>query len=122
VRRSWNEIRIKAATFARDWAGVGYEKGHTQLFYNGLFDVSRMSGRRVTNFKASVRLLDNRHGYIYLLWKGMLLVEQKSIGRDLTKVKQQAPKCYDMLTPVEMPRYLLLCNFPKVEAKRVFNR
>jgi len=33
MRLSWNEIRTRVATFAEDWAGKGYEKGETQLFY-----------------------------------------------------------------------------------------
>ena len=34
MRLSWNEIRTRAADFAREWADAAYEKGETQSFYN----------------------------------------------------------------------------------------
>lgn len=37
MRLSWNEIRV--AAFAQEWAGEGYEKAQTQLFYRDFFDV-----------------------------------------------------------------------------------
>ncbi len=83
MRLSWNEIRARAAAFAREWAGEGYEKGQTQLFYNDFFDVFGVPVRRVAAFEEPVRNLDNTHGYIDLFWPGVLLVEQKSAGRDL---------------------------------------
>ena len=39
MRLSWNEIRARAAAFARKWADAGYEKGETQSFYNDLFRI-----------------------------------------------------------------------------------
>ena len=39
MRLSWNEIRPRAAAFARDWANAGYEKGETQSFYNDFFEI-----------------------------------------------------------------------------------
>jgi len=39
MRLSWNEIRARAAAFATEWAGEGYEKGQTQLFYRDFFEV-----------------------------------------------------------------------------------
>ena len=32
MRLSWNEIRARAAAFAREWADAAYEKGETQSF------------------------------------------------------------------------------------------
>ena len=32
MRLSWNEVRARAAGFARKWAGAAYEKGETQSF------------------------------------------------------------------------------------------
>ena len=36
MRLSWNEIRARAAEFARERADATYEKGETQSFYNEL--------------------------------------------------------------------------------------
>nr|WP_207188168.1 class I SAM-dependent DNA methyltransferase [Thiorhodovibrio winogradskyi] len=112
---SWNEIRTRAATFARDWAGQGYEKGQTQLFYRDLFDVFGVPVRRVASFEAPVRKLGDRRGYIDSFWKGVLLVEQKSLGRDLAIAKEQAFTYFPGLKDVELPRYLLLSDFQSFE-------
>ena len=39
MRLSWNEIRARAADFAREWADAAYEKGETQSFYNNFFEM-----------------------------------------------------------------------------------
>ena len=90
MRLSWNEIRARAAAFAQEWTNAGYEKGQTQLFYRDFFDIFDLPVRRVASFEEHVKLLDNKYGFIDLFWKGVLLVEQKSAGRDLSEAKDQA--------------------------------
>lgn len=115
MRLSWNEIRARAATFSQEWAGEGYEKGQTQLFYRDFFDVFGMPVRRVASFEELVRNLGEKRGYIDLFWKGVLLVEQKSIGRDLKKAKTQAYDYFPGLRDVDLPRYILLSDFQTFE-------
>ena len=45
----------------------------------------------------------------------MLLVEQKSAGRDLTAAREQAGTCFDALPERDRPRYQLLCDFQTFE-------
>ncbi len=47
MRLSWNEIRVRAKSFADAWADAAYEKGETQSFYNALFHVFGKSRRAV---------------------------------------------------------------------------
>ena len=44
---SWNEIRARAASFARDWADASYERGDTQTFYNEFFELFGVKRRKV---------------------------------------------------------------------------
>ncbi len=115
MRLSWNEIRARAARFADDWAGDGYEKGQTQLFYRDFFEVFGMSVRRVASFEEPVKLLGSKRGFIDLFWKGVLLIEQKSIGRDLVPAKRQALDYFPGLKDPELPRYILLSDFQTFE-------
>ena len=115
MRISWNEIRARAATFAQDWAGEGYEKGQTQLFYRDFFDVFGMPVRRVATFEEPVKKLGDKRGFIDLFWKGVLLVEQKSVGRDLKKAKTQALDYFPGLKNADLPRYVLLSDFQTFE-------
>jgi hypothetical protein len=111
LRLSWNEIRARAAAFAREWSDAHYEKGETQSFYNDFFEVFGVRRRKVATFEEPVRLLGDKRGFIDLFWKGVLLVEQKSAGRDLIKARQQAHNYFPGLKDHELPRYILLCDF-----------
>ena len=111
MRLSWHEIRTRASAFAKDWAGEGYEKGQTQLFYRDFFEIFGMSVRRLAAFEAPVQSLGKRRGYIDLFWKGVLLVEQKSKGRSLKRAKTQALDYFPHLKESDLPRYLLLSDF-----------
>ena len=115
MRLSWNEIRARAAAFSQEWADAGYEKGQTQLFYRDFFDIFDLPVRRVAAFEEPVKLLGDRRGFIDLFWKGVLLVEQKSAGRDLTKAKTQAFSYFPGLKDADLPRYLLLSDFQTFE-------
>ena len=115
MRLSYNEIRARAATFAQEWASAGYEKGQTQLFYRDFFDVFGVPVRRVAAFEEPVKLLGSKRGFIDLFWKGVLLVEQKSVGRDLAKAKTQALSYFPGLKDADLPRYILLSDFATFE-------
>ena len=115
MRLSWNELRPRAAEFARDWAEAAYEKGETQSFYNDFFAIFGVQRRNVARYEEHVTRLDNSSGFIDLFWPKVLLVEQKSAGRSLAAAREQALSYFDALTVSERPRYLLLCDFQNWE-------
>ena len=59
--------------------------------------------------------LGHSHGFIDLFWPGVLLVEQKSAGRDLAAAREQAAAYFDALAERDRPRYQLLCDFQTFE-------
>ena len=111
MRLSWNEIRARAAEFVRAWADATYEKGETQSFYNEFFEIYGVRRRTVARYEEHVQRLDNTSGFIDLFWPGVLLVEQKSAGRDLSAARDQAGSYFDALPERDRPRYQLLCDF-----------
>ena len=115
MRLSWNEIRARAADFAREWADAAYEKGETQSFYNEFFEIFGVRRRTVARYEEHVRRLDSTSGFIDLFWPGVLLVEQKSAGRDLAAARDQAGAYFDALPERGRPRYQLLCDFQTFE-------
>ncbi len=115
MRLSWREIRARAARFAEEWAGQGYERGQAQLFWRDFFDIFGLPVRRVASFEKQVEKLGGNRGYIDLFWPGMLLVEQKSAGRDLKRARQQALDYLDGLKDSELPRYIVLSDFQSFE-------
>lgn len=115
MRLSWNEIRSRAAQFAEEWKNAHYEKGEAHTFYNEFFEIFGVTRRRVASFEEPVKKLDGKHGFIDLFWKGVLLVEQKSAGGNLTKAKQQAFDYFPGLKESELPRHVLVSDFQSFE-------
>ena len=115
MRLSWNEIRARAAAFAREWSDAAYEKGEAQSFYNEFFELFGVRRRTVARYEEHVTRLDNSSGFIDLFWPGVLLVEQKSAGRDLEAARVQAGTYFDALPEPDRPRYQLLCDFQRFE-------
>ena len=115
MRLSWNEVRARAAAFADDWRDAAYEKGETQSFYNDFFSIFGVRRRSVARYEEHVKKLDDRSGFIDLFWPGVLLVEQKSAGRDLEKAYGQAGEYFDALPERERPRYILVSDFRTFE-------
>ena len=115
MRLSWNEVRARAADFAREWADAAYEKGETHSFYNDFFEIFGVKRRTVARYEEHVRRLDDTRGFIDLFWPGVLLVEQKSAGRGLVAAREQAGAYFDALPERDRPRYQLLCDFRTFE-------
>ena len=67
MRLSWNEVRSRAAAFAKRWADARYEKGETQSFYNVALLTSAMhmawlrhiGGRLKSDYRYSIGLVYN---------------------------------------------------------------
>ncbi len=122
MRLSWNEVRVRAAVFAKEWRDAAYEKGETQSFYNDFFKVFDVRRRSVARYEEHVAKLDNRSGYIDLFWPGVLIVEQKSAGRDLGKAYGQAGEYFDALSERDRPRYILVSDFQTFQLRDLDER
>ncbi|MCY3816626.1 MAG: N-6 DNA methylase, partial [Gammaproteobacteria bacterium] len=111
MRLSWNEVRVRAATFAEEWSNAVREISETQSFYNAFFRVFGVERRSVARYEEHVAKLDNSSGFIDLFWPGVLIVEQKSAGHDLGKAYGQAGDYFDALKERDRPRYILVSDF-----------
>ena len=110
---SWNEIKDRALKFSREWADEASEDAEAKSFWDGFFEVFGVPRRRVGTFEKKVKKLDGKDGFIDLLWKGVLLVEHKSRGKDLDRAHAQARDYFAGLTDAELPKYLLVSDFAR---------
>lgn len=112
---SWNEIKDRALKFSKDFANATRENAETQTFYNEFFNIFGISRRRIASFEEPVKKLGTNRGRIDLFWKGELLVEQKSEGKNLKKAKEQALNYFPNLKEEELPKYILVSDFQHFE-------
>jgi hypothetical protein len=108
---SWNEIKDRALSFSKEWAGTSNEEADAKPFLVEFFNVFGISRKRVSTFEHRVKKLDDKEGYIDLLWKGTILIEMKSRGKNLGKAYQQAIDYTYGLKQHELPKYILICDF-----------
>ena len=117
------EMRKAAKAFSEYWQGKGYEKGESQAFWLSLLrDVLGVEHpEQYIIFESQVKM-DNTSfidGYISAT---KVLIEQKSIDKDLSKAIRQSDG--SLLTPFQQakryiaelplskhPRYVITCNF-----------
>lgn len=118
-------MKSDAVAFSRKWANRGNENQDTQLFWIDLFQhvlglddaVSRLEFERPVATAASAH-----EGYIdVLIPSAKTLVEQKSLGIDLSKVETRQGRkvtpaqqglAYAQGMPLsQQPRYIIACNF-----------
>ena len=110
---SWNEIKTRAVTFSKEWEDETSEDAEAKSFWDGFFNVFGINRRRVATFEKPVKKGDNKQGFIDLLWKGIILVEHKSRGRDLDKAFVQAKEYFPGLKDNELPKYILVSDFDR---------
>lgn len=108
---SWNEIRERAIQFSNEWQNTTDEDAEAKPFLEAFFQVFGISRKRVSTFEHRVKKLNDSDGYIDLLWKGTILVEMKSRGKNLDRAFQQALDYTHGLKDHELPKYILVCDF-----------
>ena len=108
---SWNEIKDRALNFSKEWADTSNEEADAKPFLVEFFNVFGISSKRVSTFEHRVKKLDDKDGYIDLLWKGTILIEMKSRGKNLDKAYQQAIDYTHGLKEHELPKYILISDF-----------
>ena len=110
---SLNEIRDRALAFSKEWADESSEEAEAKSFWDGFFKVFGVTRRRVASFEEPVKKGDGKGGFIDLLWRGVLLVEHKSRGKDLDRATTQAFEYFPGLKERDLPRFVLVSDFAR---------
>jgi len=110
---SLNEIRSRAFEFSKEWAEETSEDAEAKTFWDQFFTVFGVTRRRVASFEVPVKKEDGHGGFIDLLWRGVVVVEHKSRGKDLARAFHQATEYFPGLKERDLPRYILVSDFAR---------
>ena len=110
---SWNEIRNRAHEFSKRWENETSEDAEAKPFWIEFLNVFGIDRKRVASFETPVKKLGDKQGYIDLFWKGLLLVEHKSRGRNLDKAYTQALDYFPGIKERDLPKYVLVSDFAR---------
>ena len=111
MQLSRNEVKKRALEFSKEWENDVSEKAEAKTFWDSFFSIFGISRKRVASFEEPVKKLGEKQGFIDLFWKGVLLVEHKSKGKDLDKAYTQALDYFPGIKEEELPKYVLVSDF-----------
>jgi hypothetical protein len=114
---SWNEIKSRALLFSKTWADACNEKSQSTPFWIAFFEIFGITDKRVATFEHNVKKLSGAQGFVDLFWPGKLLVEQKSLGKDLTVANTQAMDYLHNIPDHELPDLVVVCDFGQFEVR-----
>jgi hypothetical protein len=122
---SWNEIKSRASAFVLEWkdSQTVREKAEAQTFETEFLHIFGVDRKKVALFEHEVHFGDGQNslfddtagdgkrGYIDLFWKGKIIIEMKTPGKDLNKAYEQA-KAYALSLPQkEIPKGIITSDF-----------
>ncbi|WP_324780115.1 DNA methyltransferase [Thiobacillus sedimenti] len=110
---SWNEIKSRALAFSREWADASSEDSEAKPFWIAFFEIFGITNKRVATFEHAVKKFGGDQGYVDLFWPGMLLVEQKSRGKNLDRAFNQALDYFPGIKERDLPRHIVVCDFAR---------
>ena len=110
---SWNEIKSRALAFSKHWADAKDEDAEAKPFLIDFFEIFGITNKRIARFEHAVKKFGGKQGFVDLFWPGVLLVEMKSRGRNLTRAYNQAMDYFDGIRESDLPRYILVSDFAR---------
>ena len=122
---SWNEIKSRALAFSRNWADAANEDSQGKPFWIDFFEIFGITDKRVGTFEHAVKKLkglDDKarfDGFVDLFWPGMLLVEQKSRGKNLDAAMTQALSYFPGIAERDLPQIIIVCDFARFRVHRL---
>ena len=120
---SWNEIKSRALTFSRTWADAANEDSQGKPFWIDFFEIFGITDKRVATFEHAVKKLPGAKaktdGFVDLFWPGMLLVEQKSRGKNLDAALSQALSYFPGLAERDLPQIVIVCDFARFRVHKL---
>jgi hypothetical protein len=120
---SWNEIKSRALTFSRTWADAANEDSQGKPFWIDFFEIFGITDKRVATFEHAVKKLPGAKartdGFVDLFWPGMLLVEQKSRGKNLDAALTQALSYFPGIAERDLPQLVVVCDFARFRVHKM---
>ena len=120
---SWNEIKSRALTFSRTWDDAKSEDSEAKPFWIDFFEIFGITDKRVATFEHAVKKLPGlkakTDGFVDLFWPGMLLVEQKSRGKNLDDALTQALSYFPGIAERDLPQIVIVCDFARFRVHKL---
>jgi len=111
----YKHVRQQLQQIVHDYKdSEGYERGQSQNFWTQVFNAYGVSGQTQTKaFEHRLKDKSNQK-YVDAFIPKLVIIEQKSRGKDLNDAYTQVSEYYDRINAKDKPRYIILCNFDEI--------
>ena len=92
------------------------------MYWRDFFHIFGVDIHKVVVFEEAVKKFDGSQGYIDVFWKGKLLIEHKSLGKDLKQAYSQAIGYLDQLPTAELPEYIIVSDFQRIRLTNLITK
>ena len=115
----WHDIRDSATRFAHDYRDASREQGLAQVFWHDFFAIFGVKSTQFAIYEQHVKTklgdkAKTKDGRIDVFWPGRLLVEHKSLGKNLDAAFDQALGYTLGLKPLELPQTIVVSDFARI--------
>lgn len=108
----------KAEVFVQKWKNASSEKSDGQSFWRDFFiDVCELKNLKESGIEFERPVVSSKKGntnYIDVFWKDTLLIEQKSLGKNLDEAENQARGYVVSLPPALRPPVIVVSDFSRI--------
>ena len=106
------EMQEKAKEFFEDYKDASDENAEAQEFWVDFFRIFGIRKRRTEiSFEYAIKKFDGTNGFIDCFWPSHLIVEHKSLGKNLDMAYEQLLDYAISLSQTQLPRYAIVSDF-----------
>lgn len=111
---SMAEVKNRLLAFAKAFKDAKDEQQQASIFWTRFYECYGIRAEEATIYEQRVHKLDGKRGRIDSFIPGLLIVEHKSMGRDLNSAYEQASDYFLALAPAERPKYIITSDFARI--------
>lgn len=114
----WKEFESRASRFSENFKNASNERSEAQLFWIRFLEIFGIRKEKIeARFEENIR----ETGFIDFLWKGKILIEHKSKGKNLDAAYEQASNYFVNLQQRDLPNYICVCDFERFRLRDLLN-
>ena len=109
-------MQERAKEFKEAFKDAKVERSEAQEYWIGFFKIFGIEKRRTKiTFEYAINKIDGNKGFIDCFWPGLLIIEHKSLGKNLNMAYEQLLDYTWSLSASQTPRYAIVSDFQRIQ-------
>ena len=109
-------MQERAKQFKEDFKDASDERSEGQEYWIEFFKIFDIEKRRTKiTFEYAINKIDGNKGFIDCFWPGLLIIEHKSLGKNLDMAYEQLLDYTWSLSASQTPRYAIVSDFQRIK-------